>query len=244
MEDVQTSSSPRGRWLKRIGWCVGIFLCVVLVLFGIMVWIAYRQERSAPSQDALTPTNFTASNIPSPTKGANTSIATNDDPSIGPPTAAVTIVEFSDFECPFCKQAFPIIRELMATYSDRVRYIYRDFPVSEIHDNAQKAAEAGACAHAQGKFWALHDKIFQNAPQITVADLKNYAQSSGLDMALFTTCLDSGQFANEVQQDYRDGASLGVRGTPTWFLNGRKIEGVIPRETFIQLIETALGSQK
>ncbi|MDO8582011.1 MAG: DsbA family protein [bacterium] len=234
------------QWLKRIGCFIGVMIFLSAVLFGILVWIVYRQESSAPSQAVSAPKNFTASTIAAPTGITNASIATDDDPSIGPAGALVTIVEFSDFECPFCKQAFPIIRELMATYGDRVRYIYRDFPVSSIHDNAQKSAEAGACAHAQGKFWALHDKIFQNAPQITVPDLKNYARSSGLDMSLFTTCLDNGKFANEVQQDQSDGTALGVRGTPTWFFNGRKVEGVIPREVFMTLIETLLttSSQK
>lgn len=239
-EEHESVPPRRGKWLKRIGCCAGIFLLVVLLLFGILVWIVYRQEPTPPSKTVQAPKNFTTSNASVPAGASSASIATDDDPSIGPMTAAVTIVEFSDFECPFCKQAFPIIRELMATYGDRVRYIYRDFPVSEIHDNAEKAAEAGACANAQGKFWALHDKIFQYAPQITVPDLKNYARASGVDMSLFTTCLDSGQFANEVQQDYSDGVALGVRGTPTWFINGKKVEGIIPGETFLTLIETLL----
>lgn len=241
-EEQESAPLPQKKWLKRIGCCAGIFLFVILLLFGILVWIAYRQEPIESSKTVQTPKNFTASNVPAPASASSAPIATDDDPSIGPASALVTIVEFSDFECPFCQQAFPIIRELMATYGGRVRYVYRDFPVSEIHDNAQKAAEAGTCAHAQGKFWALHDKIFQNAPQITVPDLKNYARAGGLDMSLFTTCLDSGQFANEVREDASDGIALGVRGTPTWFINGRKVEGVIPREAFITLIEALLGA--
>lgn len=227
------------KWLKRIGVFIGVIALISVVLFGIFVW---SMRRSVQSSATLLPQKFTPSPLAAPTTPSTAPIATDDDPSIGPKDAAVTIVEFSDFECPFCKQAFPIIRELMAQYSGRVRYVYRDFPVSEIHDNAQKAAEAGACAHAQGKFWALHDKIFQNAPQIAVADVKNYARASGLDMSLFTTCLDSGQFANEVQKDYSDGVALGVRGTPTWFINGRKVEGVIPRDVFVKLLDQLLAS--
>lgn len=243
MEEQQESpAKPRGKWLKRIGCCAGIFLFVLVVLFAILVWRIYRQQKM-PSPEVPIARNFTTASVPTPTSTTTAIAATDDDPSVGPKDARVTVVEFSDFECPFCRQAFPIVRELMVRYGDRVRFIYRDFPVTQVHDNAQKAAEAGACAHAQGKFWPMHDKIFQSIPAITVPDLKRYAREVGLDTMQFEKCLDEGQFSSEVQQDLADGVALGVRGTPTWFFNGRKVEGVISRETFIAIIEQLLTVQ-
>lgn len=229
------------RWVKRLGCCAGIFFLFLLILFGIVVFLVMRQQRTTPP--VATPAQrFTEVRVALPATPSQAPIPTDDDPSIGPTDARVTVVEFSDFECPFCRQAFPIVRELMVKYGDRVRFVYRDFPVRAIHDHAQKAAEAGACADAQGKFWALHDKIFQSVPAITVPDVKRYAQEVGLDTSKFNTCIDAGQFAAEVERDLADGIALGVRGTPTWFINGHKIEGVIPRETFIQILDQLLAT--
>ncbi|MBI4281558.1 DsbA family protein [Candidatus Uhrbacteria bacterium] len=231
------------KWVKRLSYFFGFFLLVAVLLFGIAVYRASRDNTSVVSPQTLQVKNFTEARVAPSPASTNVPIATNDDPSIGPANARVTVVEFSDFECPFCRQAFPIVRELMASYGDRVRFIYRDFPITQVHDNAEKAAEAGECAHTQGKFWPLHDKIFQNAPRMSVPDLKQYAREVGLNTTQFDTCLDSGTFANEVAQDYADGIALGVRGTPTWFFNGRKVEGVIPRDTFISILEQFLRVQ-
>ncbi len=228
------------QWLKRIAYIFGFFLLLAVILFGVAVIRASRDSASVISSQTLQTKNFTEARAIAPPASSNAPIATNDDPSVGPANARVTVVEFSDFECPFCKQAFPIVRELMASYGDRVRFIYRDFPVSEVHTQAQKAAEAGACAHAQGKFWQLHDKIFQNAPRMSVPNLKQYAKEAGLNTTQFDACLDSDTFANEVIEDHADGVALGVRGTPTWFFNGRKVEGVIPRDIFVQILDQLL----
>lgn len=240
MEEIMQSTTHPRRWLRRLGCGAGIFLLVVALLFVILVWSLYRQKNQSPTSKSAK-LGFTATDVASTTPTSSAPIATDDDPSVGPKEARITIVEFSDFECPFCKQAFPIIRELMVKYGDRVRFIHRDFPITQIHDKAQKAAEAGECADEQGKFWALHDKIFQYAPAIAVSDLKRYAQETGLDTARFNACLDNAQFAAEVQQDFQDGVALGVRGTPTWFINGKKVEGVIPRESFIKLLDQLLA---
>jgi protein-disulfide isomerase len=237
-----TISAPRRFWrVLVIG--VGVFVGVIGVLAALIGVVLFRRQATQVA-DAPTPAQFSAardaSSVPV-TPEAFARLIASDDPSVGPADARVTIVEFGDFQCPVCLQAFPIIRELMAIYGDRVRFVYRDFPVFEIHPEAQKAAEAAQCAHAEGKFWAMHDKMFQNAGRLTVDALRGYARAVGLDAARFDACLASGKFARAVAGDAADGRALGVRGTPTWFINGRKVEGVIPRDALVRVIEQLLA---
>lgn len=168
---------------------------------------------------------------------------TDDDPMLGNPDAQIVIVEFADFQCPFCYQAFPIIREIVNTYQDYIKFVFRDFPISSSHPEAQKAAEAGECAQAQGRFWEMHDKMFQNRTDLTVPALKQYAGEIGLDTQLFNQCLDSGAFAKEVEQDFSDGLAAGVMGTPTFFINGRPITGTIDYESLSSIIEQLIALQ-
>lgn len=174
----------------------------------------------------------------------NVPIITDDDPSMGATDARLTIVEFSDFQCPFSLRAFPVIREAMARYGNRLRVVYRDFPVDSLHEFARRAAEAGQCAHAQGKFWAYHDKLFAHAGILDDASLRKYARAVGLDGQQFDVCLSSGRFAAEVAADVEAGQKLGVRGTPTWFFvlgndtaHARRVEGVIPREALFRVLD-------
>ncbi len=165
-----------------------------------------------------------------------------DDPSIGPENAAVTLVMFEDFECPYCEQLFPVIVAARKQYANDIRFVYRDFPLTDIHPNAQKAAEAGNCANAQGAFWTYHDLLFRNQDKLTVPDLKKYAQTTGLDTEKFNTCLDSGEYADEVQQDFEDGVRAGVSGTPTLFFNGNPVKGAITQSGFDQVMSLLLQS--
>lgn len=165
-----------------------------------------------------------------------------DDPSFGPENADITVVMFEDFECPYCGKAFPVISSMREQFGDSVRFIYRDFPITAIHANAQKAAEAGQCAYAQGKFWEYHDLLFKNQTKLTVADLKSHASKLGLDTDQFNTCLDTGEYADEVQQDFEDGVRAGVSGTPTFFFNGNPVKGVLTQNAFVQVI-SVLRSQ-
>jgi predicted DsbA family dithiol-disulfide isomerase len=148
-------------------------------------------------------------------------IATAGHPSRGPANAAVTIVEFSDFECPFCGNLFPVMKEIEAKYADTVRVVYRQFPLNSIHPNAQKAAEASLCAKDQNKFWEYHDSLFANQRELTVESLKSRAEELKLDTAAFNACLDSGRQAAAVRQDVTDGNRAGVTGTPAIYINGR-----------------------
>jgi protein-disulfide isomerase len=147
-------------------------------------------------------------------------ISTDDQPMKGSATAPVTIVEFTDFQCPSCAQAQPTLERLSAEYGDRLRLVVRDFPLEQ-HEFARKAAEAAEAARAQGKYWEYAALLFTNQKALSVDKLKEYATQVGLDRAKFDAMLDSGQFADKVQRDYQDGIMLGVNGTPAIFINGR-----------------------
>lgn len=161
------------------------------------------------------------------------------DPFFGPEDASVTIVEYSDFQCPYCARAVPVLNQIKAAYGDKVKFVFKDFPLG-FHENAQKAAEAGQCANDQGMFWELHDMMFANQGSIDVGSIKGYAANLGLDTDQFNACLDSGKYTAEVQQDFNEGKVAGVSGTPTFIINGQKIVGAQPFEAFKQIIDQEL----
>jgi len=165
-----------------------------------------------------------------------------DDPVKGPANAPITIVEFSDFQCPYCSRAIATLKQVEEKYGDKLRIVFRDFPLVQIHQNAAKAAEAGACANEQGKFWELHDKLFADQSKLAVEGLKQTAtEVAGLDAAAFNKCLDSGKYATEWQKDVDDGTSYGVTGTPAFFINGRLLSGAQPVDAFSTLIDEELA---
>ena len=159
-----------------------------------------------------------------------------NDPAFGSRNATVEIVEFSDFQCPFCQRLNVTLEQLKADYGDDVRLIFKDYPLPN-HAQAFKAAEAGNCAHEQGKFWELHDVMFSNQSELEVADLKRHAGELGLDQASFDTCLDSGRFAASVSADLRLGQGVGVSSTPTVFINGRAVMGAAPYNVFAEIVQ-------
>jgi protein-disulfide isomerase len=167
-------------------------------------------------------------------------VSADDDTPKGSPSAQVKIIMFSDYECPFCSRVEPTIDQIVETYGDKVVIYFRDFPLS-FHANAQKAAEASECAGEQGKFWEMHDKLFENQQALDVASLKQYAADLGLNTATFNSCLDNGDMASEVQKDFSDGQAAGVSGTPTAFVNGKKLVGAQPFSAFKPLIDTELA---
>lgn len=163
-------------------------------------------------------------------------VKAEDARSRGPQNAPVTIVEFADFQCPFCSRTTETIKQLEKKYPGQIRLVFRDFPLS-FHENAAKAAEAGSCAQEQGKFWQMHDKLFANQANLKPFDLKSYASGIGLDVSQFNQCLDSGKYAKKWQSDRDEGESYGINGTPTFFVNGRMLAGAAPFETFVQIID-------
>ena len=150
-------------------------------------------------------------------------IATDNQPSKGSPSAAVTVVEFTDYQCPSCAQSHPAIERLAAEYGDRVLFVVRDFPLS-IHADAQKAAEAAEAAREQGKYWEYVALLYRNQSALKVENLKQFATAVGLDRARFDAALDSGRHAEAVNRDLLDGQRIGVNGTPTFFINGRRTD--------------------
>lgn len=167
----------------------------------------------------------------------------DDDAVLGNKNAPITIIEFSDYECPFCARFHTeTFGQIKSKYIDtgKVKFIYRDFPLS-FHQNAQKAAEASECADDQGKFWQMHEKLFTDGVAGGVATFKQYAQQIGLDMAKFNTCLDSGKTAGEISADTSDGSAAGVSGTPGFFINGQKLVGAQPFSVFDQAIQAELN---
>jgi predicted DsbA family dithiol-disulfide isomerase len=169
-----------------------------------------------------------------------TEVATAGYPSRGRATARVTIVEFSDFECPFCGRLVPSLQALEKTHPDSVRLVYRQFPLTNIHPRAQKAAEASLCANDQGRFWEMHDSLFASQEDLTVESLKRRARELQLDVDVFNACLDSGKHVETIRKDKEEAARLGVTGTPTLFVNGRMLLGNPPGE-LAALIEDELA---
>jgi protein-disulfide isomerase len=149
-------------------------------------------------------------------------IATDDQPSKGNPNASVTIVEFTDYQCPSCAQQHPVLEKIVSEFSNRVRLVVRDFPLSQ-HANAPKAAEAAEAAREQGKYWEYVAVLFRNQSALGVDKLKQYASDLGLDRARFDASLDGGKFAEKVQRDVVDAHKLGVNGTPTFYVNGKRV---------------------
>lgn len=161
-------------------------------------------------------------------------------PTKGPATAPVTIVEFSDFECPFCSRVNPTLAQVREKYGDKVRIAFRQYPLP-MHPKAQKAAEASLCAHDQGKFWELHDAMFANQQELAVDQLKAKAAGLGANAEQFNQCLDSGKHAKQVADDMAAGSAAGVSGTPAFFVNGRFISGAVPFEQIAPIIDDELA---
>jgi protein-disulfide isomerase len=162
-------------------------------------------------------------------------------PTRGPKDAPVTIVEFSDFQCPYCIQAEKTVADVLAAYPGKIRLVYRDFPLP-MHPLAPKAAEASHCAETQGKYWEMHDKMFGSEGQLEVDSLKKYAREVGLDGDKFDKCLDSGSQDKIVAENKKAGEALGVNSTPAFFVNGRLLLGAQPIEEFKAIIDAELGT--
>ncbi|HSV04962.1 MAG TPA: thioredoxin domain-containing protein [Candidatus Binatus sp.] len=169
-------------------------------------------------------------------------VATAGRPERGPKNASVTIIEFSDYQCPFCKRAEDVVEQVMKTYDGKVRLVYRDYPLP-FHPNARPASEAAACANAQGKFWEYHSKLF-HGDGIEADKLKTYADQVGLDRKKFDECVDKKPFSAEIDKDVKDGEKAGVNGTPAFFINGRMLSGAQPYEKFKEIIDDELANAK
>jgi len=157
----------------------------------------------------------------------------------GPASAEVTLVEYGDFECPYTRRARPVARRLGQEFGDRLLFVFRDFPLTQIHPHAHTAAEAAEAASAQGRYWEMHDLLFDNQRHLEDEDLMRYAQQLGLDMARFGRELAEHAYAHQVNEDVRSGLKSEVEGTPTFFVNGLRHDGPNDLATLWAAVEEA-----
>lgn len=231
------------RGASVLGTIVLVLLFALLALFGYRVWFYASQIRKGEIVDlpqyrsafTVTGDQPTLSSTIVPRE----QVETADNPELGlgkDAGAKLTIVQFADFECPFSATEHEVVRRVMAKHGDKVRFIYRDYPINEIHPNARAAAMAAECAREQQKFWAYHDKLYANQSALGFNDLTRYAEEAGLDTAQFQSCLVDERYAAKVDADAAAAKTLGLRGTPTFYFDGQRIEGAIPEDVFEQII--------
>ena len=164
------------------------------------------------------------------------------DHSIGPANARITVTEYGDFECPICKQAYPAVKLLIQRFKDRVRFVYRHFPLEEVHPHALHAAEAAECAGGQGKFWPMHDLLFENQPHFKLPQLRSYAERLDLDLQRYSAEMEDQVYLQRIREHMQSGRESGVRATPTFFINRRIQDVSFGLGSLFDAVESALRS--
>lgn len=214
----------------------------ILIAGALIAWAVFYSNQNPSSQ--------TANPIAEP--AGKVEVSADDDPFLGPEKAKVTIIEFTDYQCPFCrrfwKETLDQIKREYINSGKGVKFVLRDFPLTSIHPMAQKLSEATECSREQSKFWEMHDKIFEEQDKLGqgtisaygINDIKNWAVQLRLNGGQFNQCLDSGKYADEVRKDFEDGSRAGAGGTPTFFINGIPLVGSQPFENFKVIIDEEL----
>ena len=221
------------------------FYAVLVVLaFAAGVLIGYAAWGRTPATTVLVPDQSQAAAAPtSAPQYVRYKIPTDGFPSLGPANAPITLVEFADFQCPFCREwEQQTYQPLLQAYPGKIRFVYRDFPLTSIHPNAMPAAEAAQCANEQGQFWPFHDKLF-GGDTLSTDVYDQYAQQLGLDMTKFDSCISTHKYASQIQADSDFATNLGINSTPTFFINGLAVIGAQPIETFKNVIDKELAGQ-
>jgi protein-disulfide isomerase len=162
----------------------------------------------------------------------------------GPTDAPVTLVEYGDYQCPYCGAAYPIIKEAQAQMGDRLRFVFRNFPITTSHPHAERAAEAAEAAAGQGAFWEMHDLLYENQKHLQDEDLRAYAERLGLDLERFDRELANRTHAERVHDDFMSGVRSGVNGTPTFYINGARHDDAYDIETLVAALERAAASER
>ena len=217
-----------------------VFSFAVGILVGYVAWgrgstvqQAIVPQAQAPAADPQANPAYTRYDIP-----------TEGFPSLGPEDAEIVLVEFSDYQCPFCKRWYDqVYQPLLAAYPGKIRLVYRNLPLTSLHPDAMSAAVAGLCAEEQGSFWQYHDKLFSDEYGLGRSAYTRYATDLELDTAAFESCLDSGKFDQFIQEDMDFSLNLGVRSTPTFFVNGLAVVGAQPLDVFKQVIDKELAGE-
>lgn len=170
-------------------------------------------------------------------------VSVDDDPYMGPKDAPVTIIMFSDYQCVYCQKWYAeVFKPLIQNYPGKIRFVYRDFPLSTIHPSATAAAEAANCAEDQNKYWEFFNAVFTGTENLSYQSIQTYASAIQLDMDSFNQCLSSHKYRSEVEADFSYAAALGVQSTPTFFVNGLAVVGAQPYQVFSSLVEQELGN--
>ncbi len=210
------------------------------ILIGYAAWGRTPAAALVPDQAAVQQPAVAATTAP---QYVRYKVPTDGFPSIGPADAPIVLVEFADFQCPYCRQwEQQTYQPLLAAYPGKIRFVYRDFPLTSIHPNAEPSAEAAQCANEQGKFWEFHDKLF-SSDNLGDAVYQQYAQDIGLDMTKFNDCYSSHKYASNIQADSNFAINLGVNSTPTFFINGLALIGAQPLSAFTNVIDKELAGQ-
>ena len=202
-----------------------------------------QQERTQAARDTYLDTLKTKTSVRIMLEPPRQTVSAGKSPAKGSANALVEVIEFADFQCPFCLAASPTVKRVLDTYGDRIRFVYRNYPLPN-HAQARPAAEAAQCANEQGQFWPYHDRLFAEAGKLSDADLKKAAADLGMDAARFNTCVDEHRYKAVVEADQQAGNDAGVNGTPAFFVNGRLLSGAQPFEAFKKVIEEELDLKK
>lgn len=228
LEIIRPSSPSEG-----VGAMVALRRSFVVLVAGILVGVPAFLLLAQSEKVKPTPT--------APATVLNQRLVRPDSHVYGNPDSPVTVVEFGDFQCPFCRTAEKTVRKIREKYARHVRFVFRQYPIPALHEYAEKAAEASECAGEQGEFWAAFDKLYDGPDDLTVPALKRYARELGLDMKRFNQCLDSGAMKARVERDKEDGRAIGVSSTPTFVVDGQKFVGGLDFEKFSQLLDSELA---
>jgi protein-disulfide isomerase len=225
-----------------IGVSIGVFGLGFAAGYLVRDRVVSSEQAIAQSETATAPEQASPQNTER--KVTRYEVPVDDDPSLGPIDAPITIIEFGDYECPFCRKWYiEVLPKLMDKYPQKIRFVYRDFPLTSIHGNAMSAAEAAHCAGEQDAYWQFHEKLFSMDLGLSTEAYQQYARQLKLDMDAFEACLQERRYQEEVEADFDFAARLGVRSTPTFFINGIAIVGAQPSEVFEQVIDLELAGE-
>ena len=226
---MQNNNQIKKSWYKK--WWGIIFITIatlMLIIFVAFGFYVYNLVKTLNSD-----TQYNSNSYNELSEEVRKKIEGENNYWVGSAKPKITIVEFADFACSYCEKSFPKIREISIKYKNDVKIIYRDMPLRE---NSEKLAMAARCAGEQGLFWLMHDKLFQNQGIKSDSDITELAKQIGTDISKFNNCLNSNKYIQQIQKDFSDGTDLEVKGTPTWFINGNKLEGDIPLSVWEEII--------
>lgn len=225
-------------WYKSFWKVIAVLVLAIMLLVAVaFALLVFQEVRNLNTGEV---SQFASNNYVNDNGAIGFVPGIGDDPYIGDPEAPVQIIAFEDFQCPFCFQAAPIMKSILQRYPNDVLYVFKDFPLKEIHAQAYPAALAAECAGEQDKFWVYHDLLYSNQDEFSDPDaFLVLAEQAELDEDKFKACLTEERYAEAVQQDINEGILGSVKSTPTYFVNGVKLEGLLSEETWIEIIETA-----